>query len=55
MKQICSGTDTELCDDSVTALFSGAKLALENRFIGIFIAVLLVLILILQLDINELK
>jgi len=35
--------DMELRDDSVTASFSGAKLALENGFIGFFIAVLLVM------------
>lgn len=43
MKQICSAVDMEPCDDSVTALFSGTKLALENGFIGIFTAVLLVM------------
>lgn len=43
MKQICLVLDMEPCDDSVTASLSGAKLALENGFIGIFIAVLLVM------------
>jgi len=40
--KICSVTDMESSDESVTASFSGAKLALEDGFIGIFIAVLLV-------------
>lgn len=41
MKQICSVVDMEPCDDSVTTSFSGAKLALENGFIGSFLVVLL--------------